>query len=93
MKGNLRWSLKFLMLTPLLLPCALVVNTILHRGFGICVVHGRRFDPAFSTRVVYGLPTLETVELARKHRIMLGGCVRGPVDAVCPYCDWPVRLR
>ena len=70
-----------------------LVVTALHMGLHVCPFHIAHFEGSEAIPVVYGLPTIEGSLKASSGKIILGGCMRGPVRAVCPYCKWPTRLR
>jgi len=86
LRKTLRWL-------PLALIVFLISNTLLHTRVGFCIVHLEHFDPLTAVPVVHGLPDHALLERAHRHRVVLGGCVVGPIAAVCPHCHWPIRLR
>ena len=73
--------------------CFPLVLTALHMGLHACPFHFAHFEESEAIPVVYGLPTFDGYLKASSGKIILGGCIRGPVRAVCPYCKWPTRLR
>ena len=68
-------------------------NVLAHVYLHVCPLHAARFERRAIVRVVYGLPTGETLWRAARGKIVLGGCVVGPVTGVCPYCRWPAEFR
>lgn len=72
--------------------CFITVTTALHMGLHVCPFHFARFARSNVIPVVYGLPTSEALEEAKRGEIVLGGCEVGFIGGVCSYCKWPVRL-
>lgn len=65
----------------------------LHLGASLCPMAGQRVAVDRWLPVVYGMPSGEGWEAARDGRIVLGGCVSGPVRYLCPHCRWPIAFR
>ena len=71
-----------------------VLNVLVHTYLHVCPLHFARFEHSAIVRVVYGLPLGgELFEKAARGEIVLGGCVRGELAGVCPYCHWPAKFR
>jgi len=73
----------------------LLASTALHVGFHWCPLHFASFSASQVVPVKYGLFLWDDVleKQVREGRVVLGGCVVGPIGGVCPYCHWPVGLR
>lgn len=79
-----------------LTPVAFVgANLALHIIIGVCPLHFKLIKPKELIPVIYGyaLPDGETADRAARSEVVVGGCVVTPIDAVCPHCRWPARLR
>lgn len=96
MKRFEKWILRGLILFIGLIWVWLVADALVaavHVRWGLCPLHFARFTPSQVIPVIYGEPTGETFERARRGEVTLGGCVMGPVAAFCPYCSYPARFR
>jgi hypothetical protein len=70
------------------------LNVVAHTYLHVCPLHLAHFERRAIVRVVYGRPLGgELFEKAARGKIVLGGCVKGPVTGVCPYCRWPASFR
>jgi hypothetical protein len=69
--------------------------TVLHVGFHWCPLHFARYGDNQVVPVKYGLFLFDDAleKQVREGKVILGGCVAGPIGGVCPYCHWPVQLR
>ena len=50
------------------------------------------FNRSSLFRILVQAKGRDSIERAKKGEIVLGGCVVGPIAAVCPYCRWPARF-
>jgi len=88
------WSLRALAITTTTLVALGVLNVLVHTYLHMCPLHLARFDERAIVPVVYGLPMGgELFERAARGEIVLGGCVRGELAGVCPYCHGPAAFR
>jgi hypothetical protein len=70
----------------------LLVNTILHVQIHVCPWHLSGFNRNDIVPVTYGYATDESFEKSKQGKVVLGGCVTGPVAGVCPFCHWPAAI-
>jgi hypothetical protein len=70
------------------------LNVLLHVYLHVCPLHLARFERRAIVPVVYGRPMGgEPFARAARGKVVLGGCVVGPVSGVCPYCHWPTAVK
>ena len=71
----------------------IISNCLLHLLAGVCPLHCKNIRNVKLIPVIYGLPGGRTLDRAERGEVVLGGCVVRPVDAVCPFCHWPAKLK